>query len=218
MKQKSDIIITSLEMTIFTIEDVHQLVDKAWRRWLDAGLDAVSFHLSPERFAQNMSKRKVFVAIDQESGELLGCHALKANRKKHSLSGSFLAVRPKAQWHGVATRLLEEEMAIAIKAGYTHMLSATAPTAYWSVRWHLKNGYRIIGYRRSPQYNHPLYIFRRQLQPSSSFFSRVSYYLYSSRLFCRLRYYATYVATCICKDNQGRLNIIGRFIDRMIKE
>ena len=200
------IIISRLDKTNFTIKDVHRLVDEAWQRWFEAGLDSILFHLTDEQFAHTMNRRVVFVALDGLTGELLGCHMLKLDR--NCVSGSSLAVAPRAQGRGVATRLLEAEAEIAIRAGYTHMIGATATTATWSVRWHLKNGYRIIGFNRQPQDNHPLYVFRKQLVPSS--IHRIRYSLYSSGLFCSLCYMISYTITFVMKDSDGNLNLCGR--------
>jgi len=78
-----------------------------------------------------------------------------------------------------------------------------------------KNGYRIIGYQRRPQDNHPLYVFRRQLLPPS--LSRPVYSLYSLAPFCRFRYLATYIATRLCKDSRGRQNWLGRMMKGMVR-
>ena len=214
MNLSSDIFIKRFSDTRFTTEDLHRLVDEAWKRWFEAGLDSVWFHLTEEQFARTVNSRVVYVAVDGETGELLGCHMLKPDRKRRRVSGSFLAVAPKAQGRGIASRLLEAEAAIAVKAGYTHMQESTATTATWSIRWHLRNGYRIIGYQRRPQDNHPLYVFRKQLVPPS--IHHLRYSLYSSSLFCRLRFIASYAVTRLTKGSSGNLNLIGRIGKRIL--
>ena len=209
-----NIIIIRFDETDISTEDVHHLVDEAWQRWYDAGLDSVWFHLTEEQFARTVNGRMVYVAVDGQTGELLGCHMLKPDRKRRRVSGSFLAVAPKAQGRGIASRLLEAEAAIAVKNGYTHMQGATATTATWSIRWHLRNGYRIIGYQRRPQDNHPLYVFRKQLVPPS--IHHLRYSLYSSALFCRLRFIASYIVTRLTKGSSGNLNLIGRIGKRIL--
>ena len=206
MNTNHDIIITTLGNTNFTVENVHSLVSEAWQQWFEAGLESVASHLTEERFATVVKRSDVFVALDKNTGELSGCHFLRADRKRNCIIGSFLAVSPKAQGHGIATALLAEEIARAIKAGYAYMQGSTAPQAVWSVRWHLKNGYRIIGYSRSPERNHPLYVFRRQLTPSVFWSGPLA------PITAKLRFMATYLATVICKDQQGHLNPIGRLV------
>jgi hypothetical protein len=46
MKHSNDIVIKRFSDTAFSSEDVHPLVDEAWQRWFDAGLDSVWFHSS----------------------------------------------------------------------------------------------------------------------------------------------------------------------------
>ena len=214
MQKNGNITISTLDKTNFSSKEIHRLVDDAWQRWFDAGLDSVWFHPTEEQFARTVNSRVVYVAFDSQTGELLGCHMLKPDRKRRRVSGSFLAVVPKAQGRGIATRLLEAEAAVAVKNGYTHMQGATATTATWSIRWHLRNGYRIIGYQRRPQDNHPLYVFRKQLIPPS--IHHIRYSLYSSTLFCRLRFIASYVVTRLTKDSNGNLNLIGRIGKRIL--
>ena len=212
-KHNNDIVIKRFGDTAFSSEDVHRLVDEAWQRWFDAGLDSVWFHTSEERFARTMKSRVVFVAVDSETGELLGCHFLRPDRQRHCLFGSYLAVAPKAQGRGIATRLLEHEATLAAEHGYTYVQESTATTATWSIRWHQKNGYRIIGYQRRPQDNHPLYVFRRQLLPPS--LRRPLYSFYSLPLFCRLHFFISYIATRLFKDSRGHLNWLGRMAKRV---
>lgn len=56
-----------------------------------------------------MKSKVVFVAVDSESGELLGCHFLRPDRRRHCLFGSYLAVALKAQGRGIATRLFKDD-------------------------------------------------------------------------------------------------------------
>ena len=214
-KYSNDIVIKRFGDTAFTSEDVHRLVDEAWQRWFDAGLDSEFFHVSAERFERAVKSRVVFVAIDGEACELFGCHFLRPDHQRHCLFGSFLAVAPKAQGRGIATRLLEHEADLAVEHGYTHIQESTATTATWSIRWHLKNGYRIIGYQRRPQDNHPLYVFRRQLLPPS--IRRPLYSLFCLTLFCRLHFAASFIATRLFKDGRGNLNWLGRIAKRMVR-
>ena len=69
-----DIIIDRFDKTDFTTADVHHLVDETWQRWFEAGLDSVWFHLTEEQFARTVNGRMVYVAVDSETGVLLGCH------------------------------------------------------------------------------------------------------------------------------------------------
>ena len=133
-------------------------------------------------------------------------------KRKGYLFGGLLAVSPSAQRQGIATRMLEEESRRARMNGYRYLKGTTAVKAVWSVRWHLKNGYRIVGYKRSAGNSCATYVFRRQLLPPS--IRHPSYSLYSNALFCRCCYLASCAVTWLTKDSAGNLNLLGRVAKR----
>jgi hypothetical protein len=110
------------------------------------------------------------------------------------------------------------------QAGYRYLKGATGTTAEWSVCWHLRNGYRIIGYYHSPNDNFANYVFRKQLIPISLsspadivFILRHPVYaLHSSSTFCLLRFVLSYVITRLTKDSQGRDNLLGHVARKLI--
>ena len=110
--------------------------------------------------------------------------------------------------------MLAYEAELIRKAGYRYLKEVTATTADWSVRWHLHNGFRIIGYYRLSRDNFANYVFRKQLIPVSlsslagvRFVLRHPVYaLYSSAVFCRLRFWLTY-AVHLVKDSNGHDNV-----------
>ena len=53
----NNIIISRFDKTDLSTEDVHHLVDEAWQRWFEAGLDSVWFHLTEEQFARTVNSR-----------------------------------------------------------------------------------------------------------------------------------------------------------------
>lgn len=203
------IFITKLEQSGYKIEDVYQLVNEAWRQWDDVGLH--SEKVSAEQFVFTLSHRAVFVAIDEQTGELIGCHVLKTNRRKRMVTGSFLAVSPMARGQGIATRLFEEECVRLARKGYSCVQESTAIAAIWSVNWHLKNGFRIIGYTHKPGCNYASYIFRYQLVPS------LLWSVPLAPLTCRARYVTSYLFNYLFRDGQGNLNVLGRFIKSRLR-
>ena len=204
-----EIIIKPRKETDVTDEQLFELIRQSYSVWVENGLESEWRDFTQEdyeKYCRYIQKASVFVVLDAESGELLGTHCLKANRKKGVINGSALAVSPKAQHLGIATRLLQFETERARKAGYRCLKGRTGIGATWSVNWHLKNGYRIIGYKRREKENHSSYIFRKQLVPSL---------LWDSPLFCRCCYLASYVITKLIKDSNGQLNLAGRIVKRM---
>ena len=187
----------------------------SYEQLTEAGIETPLLHWSLEDFQRAVSHAVVFVALDAETCELLGTHSFTANRRKGYMHGFCLAIAPEAKRRGVAFRMLEVETECIRKAGYQYLRGTTPVVSTWSIRWHLKNGYRIIGYQRRPQDNHPLYVFRRQLLPPS--LSRPVYSLYSLTPFCCLRFAATYIATRLFKDGRGNMNWLGKMAKVMVK-
>jgi hypothetical protein len=87
------------------------------------------------------------------------------------------------------------------------------------VKWHLKNGYRIVGYSRSERHNYASYVFRKQLavdvrhHPTDLLWTKPI-----APVTARLIYCLTWLATKICKDKAGRLNLVGRLAKRSLKK
>ena len=195
------------------VEELYQLCKAAFKQWTDAGLYTVVAHTPIEQFRRYIIDKVVFIAQDEATGELLGMHTLKLNKRKGRANGANLAVSPKAQHERIASRMLEAEAQRLRKAGYRYIVENTAIPATWSVQWHLKNGYYIVGYSRSERNNYASYIFRKQIaidvrhHPADLLWTRPL-----APITAKLRYWATYIATSICKDKAGRLNWIGRMV------
>ena len=196
-----NMIITTQKEAGVSDEAILNLINESYRVWAENGLDGPFMHYTLEEFRRVTSRAKVFVAIDAETGKLVGTHTFHAKRKQNCVHGSLLAVAPEARKQGIATRMLEVETTYIRKAGFEYMRGFTAVSATWSVRWHLRNGYLIIGYRRSPHENHYTYVFRKQLVPSL---------LWDSALYCRCRFLLSYAITRLKRDRAGNLTLLGR--------
>lgn len=130
-------------------EAVYALFCQSFQQWTDNGIDAPFLHKTLDRFIKTISNARVYVAVDAETGELVGTHSLQLNKEKNYVHDFYLAVSPKCKHEGIATRLFKVEEDYVRKAGYNYIQCTTAVNAIWSVKWHLKNGYRIVGYGRS---------------------------------------------------------------------
>ena len=211
--------------TDVTDEALYELSKETLKLWTDQGMDAPWMHMSFERFCQYINGVPMFVAQDAETGELLGMHCFRPYRQEGWCWGFCLAVAPSVYREGIASRMLEYEAGFIRQKGYRYMMGVTATTADWSIRWHLKNGYRIIGYCHSPKDNFANYVFRKQLIPISlsspsgiAFVLRHPVYaLHSSAAFCRLHYAVSYAIMWLTKDKQGNDNLLGKVARRMIK-
>ena len=191
------------------VEALNDLRRAAFEQWEKEGL---YFSMSSdEHFGQYLRDKVVFVAHDAETGELLAMHTLKLNKQKGRANGANLAVSPKAKHEGIASRMLQEEAQRLRKAGYRYMAGNTGIPATWSVQWHLKNGYYIVGYSRSEKQNYASYIFRKQIAPSLLWSPPLA------PLTAKLLYCLSWLATNICKSKSGKLNWLGRMAKRCKK-
>ena len=208
--QRPIVIKTNSEAEV-SAEELYRLFKAAYQQWTDLGVYTPAKDTTLERFTQDISRMVVFVALDADKNELLGMHALRLDKQKGRADGANLAVNPKAQHEGIASRMLEAEVQRLRKAGYRCMMGSTAIPATWSVRWHLKNGYRIVGYSRSEKRNYPSYVFRKQIavdvrhQTTDLLWTRPLAPLTAKLLYC-----LSWLATNICKSKSGKLNAIGR--------
>ena len=201
-----------------SVEELYKLEQVAFQQWTDAGLYTPVSSTSLERLQRYIADKAVFVAQDEATGELLGMHTLKLNKRKGRANGANLAVSPRAQHEGIASRMLEAEAQRLRKAGYRYMVGNTGIPAIWSVKWHLKNGYYIVGYSRSERNNYASYIFRKQIatdmrhHPTDLLWTRPI-----APITAKIRYCLTWMATMVCKDKAGKLNWLGRRAKRWKK-
>ena len=193
--------ISTQKKTGISDEAIYNFVMQSFQQWKDNGLDASFLNYSLDLFKKAIQHAIVFVAIDAETGELLGTYTFTKNRKKKYVFGNWLAVSPKAKRTGIATEMLQYEVERIRNAGYNYIIDKTGVPAVWSVQWHLKNGYRIIGYERSPSNNHYTYVFRKQLVPSlfwSGPLAPITAYTH---------FIISYTITRLCKTSTGQLTI-----------
>jgi GNAT superfamily N-acetyltransferase len=200
-------------------EELYKLVQESFALWIAKGFDAPALHRTFEEFLQAISNAAVYIALDKETGELLGMHCFYLDRKKKCANGFYLAVYPKYMHQDIASRMLAVEAERIRKAGYRYMQGDTATNAEWSVNWHLRNGYRIVGYKNSPKKNYDSYVFRKQLiidlrhHPSDLLWTR-----FLAPLTARLCFVASYIATHLCKRSDGSLNALGRLAKKMLRK
>ena len=211
MFEKRTIVIKTNSEAEVSVEELYELRKTAFEQWTETGLYTSVAHTPLQQFQRYIADKAVFVAQDEATGELLGMHTLKLNKRKGRANGANLAVSPKAQHEGIASRMLEAEAQRLRKAGYRYIVENTAIPATWSVQWHLKNGYHIVGYSRSERNNYASYIFRKQIatdvrhHPTDLLWTRPI-----APLTAKVRYCLSWLATNICKSKSGKLNAIGR--------
>ena len=193
-----------------TDEALYELYNESFKKWTQQGLDAPWLCASFEEFCRQLNTSTAFIALDATTDELLGLHCFRGSRKHRRASGFYLAVTPKAQGEGIASRMLAYEAEVIRQAGYLYLKGSTSTKAEWSVRWHLKNGYRIVGYHHSPNDNFANYMFRKQLAPSILWGPTLG------PLTARMSFAASWLVNHLLKHSDGRDNLLGRLARKII--
>ena len=208
-----NIIITTRKQHPVEDEALYELFQQSFQQWYDSGIDAAFLHHTFEEFQSFVKRAVVFLAIDADNEELLGMHCFSCYKKKRSAAGFYLAISPKAKHQGIATKLLECEKEQFLARGYRYLKGTTSVPAVWSVRWHLKNGYRIVGFGIGCKPYGDTYSFRLQLAPSllwdgplAPITAKCSYFV------SRTAAYLTH------RSSDGSLNWIGRMARRIMRK
>ena len=212
-----EIIVRTTREVEVPAEALHALRKSSFEQWKEAGLTTSVTNCPVQTLARYLVGKAVFVAHDAKTGELLAMHTFRLNKKKHRASGANLAVSPAAKHEGIGTRMLEAEVERFRNAGYRFLAEATGIPAVWSVRWHLKNGYYITGYKRSEGNNYASYTFLKPIaldvlhHPTDIFWTRSL-----APITAKLQYFVSFIITSLVKDRQGRLTWLGRRIKKGI--
>ena len=182
-----------LEESPFSYEDVVGLIHLSFDERLSQGLHFTCSSMSVDQFREKMSDGLVIVAYEKVSHQLLGTASTHLYKDKDGhLYGynEYLAVHPSVKHCGIGTLLLNKRLSIMRERGAEYVISDTAVGAKSSVKWHLKNGFVIYGYRSYSSTNYYSYLFRRQLVGRSKWDSRFyrDYHFLVSFLKTRIRY------------------------------
>lgn len=207
-----EIIIRNRKETDVTDEALYALNQESHGMWIGQGMDAPWMHLTFHEFQEAIRNVPMFVALDAGTGELLGMHSFRTCRKQGYCYGFRLAVAESARHEGIASRMLAYEAELIRQNGYRYLKGVTATTAEWSVQWHLKNDYRIVGYFRATSNNFANYVFRKQLAPSFLWGPTLG------PLTARLSFAASWLIHHLLKHSDGRDNFLGRIIRRIYHE
>lgn len=208
-----DIIIKPVNESPFTLGDVVDLMHRSFEERMNQGLHFTCSSLTVEQFQLRTKNSIVLVAWNSATNVLLGTATVTLRKDKRGVTygyHEYLAISPNAKRLGIGTKLLEERIIIIIiNAGGEYVMSDTAVGAESSVRWHLKNGFKIIALRSFPSTNYYSYIFRRQLVPSK---------LWDSCLYTSLRFRLSSIIVKSLYNENGSNTKLGNLVYRILKK
>ena len=205
------IVITTRKKHPVSDVTLYALMQQSYKQWIDADIQTAWLYRTLDDFREVIQNQVVFLAVTVDDDSLLGMHCFNCCPSKHYARGFYLAVDPKYKREGIATRMLKEEVVQLRQHGYRYIKGTTSAAATWSVRWHLKNDYHIIGYSRNENSKYASYTFRKQLvwdlrhHPTDLLWTRPL-----APITARLCYLASYTIAQLVHHRNGELNWIGR--------
>ena len=175
-----------LSETGITLRQIYDLIQYVYQERVKQGMNFWATTVGFDDFKKEYERNSavVFVAIDDNSGELLGSGTIyiRNNGKKKYAHMTNAVVLPNKRRCGIGSKLKEARHQFAIQNGCSYISCTTGVNAVSSVLWHKKNGYKIIG--KSYWLGYYSYRFRLQLTPSL---------LWNNNMFCKL----IYIRSCI---------------------
>lgn len=196
--------IVPLENTGFSYQDVLNLIHSAFQQWEELGIESSLLSLTLEQFIERTKDSMVFIAI--EDGNLVGTTTCSILKDKYNIVYAFnkySAVLNMKKKSGVGTLLLNAEKQFVKENGCEYIISDTSVLATWSIKWHKKNNFRIIGYKSFSNNRYYSYVFRCQLTSPS---------IWNNVLFTQLVYRCSMLKTKAVKKSDGSLTALGRLI------
>ena len=186
------VIIKNRKDTDFSYADVVALLHLAFEERWRQGLHFSCAKMTAEEFEADTKVCELFVAVDRESGRLIGHSAIRIYRKPDKpVYGLFeyLAVHPDAARQGIASRLLNTCIDYCLSQGAEFILSDTATRAKSSVKF---------------QTNYLSFVFKRPCQASNP-----------HSIIWKSRYFFAYVKLLLLYNDDGSSTAIARFISKL---
>lgn len=204
-----DIIINPIAESPFSYDDVVNLLHDSFKERQEQGLEFTCSTMTVESFKNRTKQGTVLVAWGKDANGLLGTVTITIHTDSKGVIYGYhenLAISPCAKRLGIGTKLLEECIIITTNAGGQYILSDTAVGATSSVRWHKKNGFKIIALRSFSSTNYYSFIFRRQLSPSQ---------IWSSELYTSLRFRISSIIIKLLYKVDGSFTPLGRLVSTL---
>lgn len=198
-----------LQDTAFTHADVVNLFKDSFAQWTENGLGSILLQFTPSEFAEKTIDAIVLVAVDDEKNILAGTTTMTIHHSKNERWAyhKYLAVKPDYKCKGIATQLLRSCIDIATNSEYGYILSNTSVDARWSVNWHLKNGFKKVGYYSTTTSNYFSYRFRYQLKSPT---------IWNCSFFTDIVFCFSYLKTRAMRKRDGGLTWFGNSVIKVL--
>lgn len=193
--EKKDLIICRIKDSPFSYDDLMQLIYASVQERLDQGLNFIVASMSADDYREKTKDSIVIVAY--RDNDLLGTACSTIKKDKHGKNFSYeemIYVSPECKRGGLGSKMQLKRIEVAKENGCPYTISDTAEGATSSVRWHLKNGYKLVGLRSYEKTNYYSKIFRWQIEPHP---------LWNNSLFCKVHYWFSSIKCRMCYHEDG---------------
>lgn len=204
------VVIHKIEETNYTLKDVVNLLHEAFQERLNQGLHYSCSYITEEQFREKTANGIVCVAIDDELG-LCGTATITMKVDKRNVKygyNEYNGIRSDMKRKGIGTLLyiyIERE---ALKNGCKYLMSDTSTQAKSAIKYHLKNGFKIVGLESYRSTNYWSYVFRKQLVPSK---------MWNNTFYCKWQYLKSWIFIKSTRDINGNDTFGGRLYKTLRK-
>lgn len=191
-------------------KEIVDLIHESFQERLKQGLHYSCSYITERQFVEKTKNGIVFIAIDTGTNTLVGTSTLNIHVNKGIKYGymEYVAIRSNNKHSGIGTQLICTLKEKAKKNECAYILSDTSTKATSAVRYHLKNGFKIIGLESYRSTNYWSYVFRMQIAPSR---------LWHNSLFLKFHYWNSYVFIKLTRNIDGTDTRLG-FLYKRIKK
>ena len=150
----------------FSWQELTDLMHEAFQERLEQGLHFTCSFMTAEELKRQLADSTILVAVDYDNkGVIVGMAAInvKDDEKGKWAYMSDLAVKPQYKRCGIMTCLFQKLEGVAKLNGCEYIESDTAVGAKSSVKWHKKNGFKIVDLYSFKSTNYYSYIFKKDL-------------------------------------------------------
>lgn len=152
----------------FSWDELIDLMHEAFQERLEQGLRFTCSFMTAEDLRRQLQNSTILVAVDSDKEDaLVGMGAIDVKEDENGKWAymSDLAVYPQYKRSGVMSRIFQEIESIAKSNGCEFIESDTAVGAKSSVKWHKKNGFKIVDLYSFKSTNYYSYILKKDLTP-----------------------------------------------------
>ena len=199
-----NILVYKRKSTNITIKQIVTLLHESFQERLNEGLHYTCSSITEEQFIKKTKDGIIFVAVDESTNELIGTSTLNVHNEKQKYGYmEYVAIKNTYKHGGIGSLLLKHLRKEAMALGCEYIISDTSTKASSAVRYHLKNGFKIVGLESYRSTNYWSYVFRMQLRPS---------FIWNNSLYLKTRYILSFIFIKMTRTIDGSDTWIGKVI------